>query len=88
MVIVKCSDPAKRLRIEWGQNLAEHLVAAQVSRKELQRRLADLGYEVSLQAVSQWIRGDTSPRPQMQAAVAKVLSVPARSLFPLPQLAS
>ncbi len=80
------SDPAKRLRAEWGQSLEEHLDARNMRRKELVERLKDLGCEVSVQAVGQWVRGETSPRPHMQAAIATVLGVPVRRLFPVERL--
>lgn len=86
------SDPAKRLRLEWAESLAEHMVAVgkltnsdgqAMSRKQLQRALADQGVEVTMQAIGCWLRGETSPRPHHQAALATVFSVPARRLFPI-----
>lgn len=77
------SDPAKRLRSEWSDSLREHLRIAQVSRKELVRRLTEHGCSVSYQAVGQWLRGETSPRPHHQAALAAILRVPVRRLFPI-----
>jgi len=87
MVIVTRGSEAAQLRRHWGQNLQLHLdeaIPEPITRKELQRRLAEIGYEVSLQAISLWLRGEAAPRAAMQAAIAKVLGVPARSLFPLP----
>lgn len=89
MVIVKgaTGDAAERRR-DWGSNLSAFLDEAQVTRKDLQGRLSAVGFDVSLQAISQWCRGQTSPRPEMQAAIGRVLGVPARVLFPLPQVRS
>lgn len=77
------SDPDDRIRAEWGQLLDEHLTTLVVTRKDLRKRLSDIGIEVSDQAIGQWIRGETSPRPSVQAAIAHVLRVPPRSLWPL-----
>lgn len=77
-------DPDKRIRIDWGRSLDEHLEAKGVSRKQLQRSLEEEhNIEVSLQAISLWITGQTAPKPSVQIAIAKVLDVPARRLFPL-----
>lgn len=48
------------------------------TRREVARAL-----NVSVQALSQWERGDTSPTPAMQLAVAEVLEVSWSSLFAL-----
>lgn len=79
----EAADPAKRLRLRWGQSLDEHMRIAGVTRKQLQRALEAEGHEVSLQAIGYWINGDTSPRPLLQGAIATVLKVPVRSLFPI-----
>lgn len=75
--------PAERLRREWADSLAEHLRLRKMSRKEFRNQLEATGCEVSIQAVGQWLRGETSPRPHHQAAIAAVLGVPARRLFPI-----
>lgn len=84
-VVIKIDsrDPATRQRIEWANSLASHMAELKVTRKDLQHRLAEAGYRVSLQAIGMWLRAETSPRPHMQSAIAHVLQVPARSLFPL-----
>lgn len=76
-------DPAKRLRQEWAESLREHLKAAGLSQKQFGRALADQGCKVSQQAISQWLLGETAPRPHHQAACAAALRVPARRLFPI-----
>lgn len=82
------TDPAKKLRREWAESLAEHLETKKISRKDLVARLAVVGCDVSQQAVGQWLRGETSPRPHHQAALAAVLDVPVRRLFPIEAAAS
>jgi transcriptional regulator with XRE-family HTH domain len=81
-------DSNKALRVEWGRNLAEHLAMKGWNRKQLQTELTSIGYPVTHQAISSWISGKTSPRPVMQAAVAKVLGVPHRSIFTAPTVAA
>lgn len=54
------------------------------TRKALQRALLAVGVDVSLQAMSMWFRGETLPKPTTQAALAYVLGVPHRALFPSP----
>lgn len=90
-VIDKTTDPAQRLRNEWAASLGEHMEAwldqdtaeKGMSRKRLQAELAKLGIDVSFQAVCGWLTGAYSPRPHHQAAIAKVLGVPVRRLFPI-----
>lgn len=80
-------NPIKRLRQEWALSLEEHLDAAEMSRKEFRQRLLEQGCDVSLQAISLWLRGECSPRPYHQAAIAAVLRVPVRRLFPIEAVA-
>lgn len=79
-------DPERRIRLQWAESLADHLRTQQISRKELRRRLAGLGVEVTEQGIGAWLRGETAPRPHHQAALGTVLNVPARRLFPLENL--
>ena len=79
----EATDPAVRLRHEWAESLDEHLKTTGVSRKQLQQLLANAGQTVSLQAIGLWLRGETSPRPVIQRAIAQVLHVPVRRLFPI-----
>lgn len=85
-------DPARRLRLEWAESLNDHMAAigkltnpdgAPMSRKQLQHALAERGIEVSMQGIGCWLRGETSPRPHHQAALASIFAVPARRLFPI-----
>lgn len=82
-VVVPDDDPARKLRREWGDSLAEHLDTLKMSRKSFQHALEEAGLKVSHQAISQWIAGETSPRPHYQAVIASVLRVPVRRLFPI-----
>lgn len=77
------SDPSQRLRMEWASSLDEHMTLRSISRKELVACLERVGCKVSVQAVGQWLRGETSPRPHHQAALAACLEVPVRRLFPI-----
>lgn len=77
------ADPAKRLRVRWGQNLADAMEGnGKMTRKQLQRALEAEGLEVSLQAIGYWLKGDTAPRAHHQAVIAKVLKTRAHLLFP------
>jgi hypothetical protein len=78
-------DPDERLRHEWAESLAEHMAEQDVTVKKLRALLVELGpqYEVSRQGIESWLKGATSPRPHMQAALGTVLNVPARRLFPI-----
>lgn len=76
-------DPAKRLRREWAESLAEHMAAVGMTRKQLQHALTEHGVEVTMQGIGCWLRGETSPRPHHQAALSRIFRVPARRLFPI-----
>lgn len=81
-------DPSQRLRQEWADSLAEHMEMRGMSRKALVDCLATAGCNVSVQAVGQWLRAETSPRPHHQAALATCLETPVRRLFPIEAAAS
>lgn len=76
-------SPNKRLRVEWGESLQEHMDAKKLTRKALVAEVARRGHKISVQAVGQWIRGETSPRPHMQSVLAAVFETPVRRLFPI-----
>lgn len=76
-------DATRRLRGEWAESLAEHMKTNGLSRKAVRHRLAEFGVDVSEQAIGYWLRGDTAPRPEHQAALAAVFRVPVRRLFPI-----
>lgn len=77
-------DPDKKLRIIWGERIAEQLVVLEMTPKKFCRLLEDEGgIEVSLQTVYAWLNGSWAPTPTKQAAIAKVLRAPSNRLFPL-----
>ncbi len=77
------ADPDDVIRYEWGVNLSETMAELHVTPKDLQHRLALVGIQVTHQGISMWTTGQRAPRPSVQAAIAHVLSVPSRTLFPL-----
>ena len=79
----EATPPNQRIRDEWAESLADHLTARGWSRKDLRASLLERGVKVTEQAVGQWLRGETSPRPHTQAVIAAVLGVPAHRLFPV-----
>lgn len=84
IVIREPDDRARRLRLRWGQSLAAYMDANSLNRKQLIQRLADEhGIKVSRQAVDQWLKGDTAPRPHVQAALGAIFKAPPHSIFPL-----
>lgn len=77
-------DLAERIRMEWADSLAEHMhLHGEMTRKELRLALARYGVQVSEQAIGCWLRAETAPRPEHQAALASILRVPVRRLFPI-----
>lgn len=76
-------DPDERIRREWAELLTEFLEVAGINRKTLQQRLAAVGVDVTTRAIGQWMTGETSPRPSVQAAIAHVMHVPSRAMWPL-----
>lgn len=83
-VIGGATDPDERIRLEWADSLREHLDHHGLKPKGLVHRLdAEHGITVTRQAVESWLAGKTAPRPATQAAIAAILRVPPRSLFPL-----
>lgn len=77
-------DAGEKIRIEWADQLAEHMrIHDGMSRKRLRQLLADFGANVSEQAIGCWLRAETAPRPEHQAALAAIFRVPVRSLFPI-----
>jgi len=85
--------PEARLRREWGQSLRESMrewtdpanpiEMEGMTVKRLQHELEQrFQLKVSEQAIYSWLAGDYSPRPRHQAAVAAVLGVKVRHLFP------
>lgn len=87
-VVGEAADPELVLRQKWSESLVDHMKAQQppMTSKALSHALADLGVDVSRQAIESWMKGYTSPRPHHQAALGTVFHVPVRSLFPIENL--
>lgn len=77
-------NDSQTLRNEWAAALQEVLADKELTRKDLWRMLWEAGHEVSVQSVHHWCNGTWGPSPFHQAAVAAVLDVPHRILFPVP----
>lgn len=71
-------DPAKRLRKAWGVNIAHLRELRGLTRAELAERVG-----VTEQAVGTWERGESSPRPHLQIAVAEALDCEHGVVFPM-----
>lgn len=71
-------DPAKALRQKHGQKIAEMRSFRSMTREELATAV-----DVTPAAVGMWERGETSPRPHKQIAIARALDVPHAVLFPM-----
>lgn len=65
-----------RLRVLWGRRIAEQRQLHQMSRKALAEKVG-----VTEQAVGAWERGESAPKPGMQAQIAKALIVSWSILF-------
>lgn len=78
-------DPAKRLRQKQGAKLREIRTKFRgLSAAEVAERMNELdGITITQQAISQWERGETTPRPHLQVAVCKVLDVHPSSIWNL-----
>lgn len=84
-VIGGATNPDERIRIEWGQNLAEQMALRELTPKGLAQKIRDEFDEtVSRQAVDAWIAGEYAPRPYMQGVLGALFAIPPRVLFPLP----
>lgn len=71
-------DPARRLRQWHGENIADARKLRGLTRAELAE-----GVGVTEAAVGMWERGETSPRPHHQLAIARLLQTKHRTLFPM-----
>lgn len=88
------TSPADRLRIRWGQTLAELMErqygdrAIKPFRRDLNTVAVQMGFSpVTRQAIDQWLSGRTAPRPQYQAAIARVFRMPAHLIFSVEEVA-
>lgn len=71
-------DPAKRIRQEWGGNIARLRTLRGLTRSALADQVG-----VTEAAVGMWERGETAPRPHIQLAIADALDCDHGVVFPL-----
>lgn len=76
------------IRLDWANRLRDAMQAAGLNGPALAAKLTAAGYPVSRASVGYWQRGVTSPRAHHQAAIAAILCVEPRDLFPLPEVAA
>ena len=78
-------NPAKRLRQKQGKTLRQIRVDfRQLSMVQVVERMSALdGITITQQAISQWERGETTPRPHLKVAICKVLDVHPSSIWNL-----
>lgn len=74
------------LRKLWSESLQEHLESKGLSAKQFHRLLLAAGHDLSLTTVYNWLNGTYAPTAFHQAVISAVLQVPARSLFPVPDV--
>lgn len=79
--------PIERYRQRIASNLSEQMAARGLNRKQLVVALRAEGLDVTPQAVNLWLGGKRTPRPEAQAALAKVLGVRPRTIFDIEQVA-
>jgi hypothetical protein len=84
------TPPAQRRRIVWAQKLEEQMRfvgwvtdTGKVDHKRLHRAVVEAGGRATRQAVEQWLAGKTSPTPENQAVIAKVLRTAPHFIFPV-----
>lgn len=66
----------RRVRLQWGRAIKRQREALHMTQAQLAHELG-----VTAQAVGAWERGETAPRPHLQAAIARVLCVQWAVLF-------
>ena len=78
-------NPAKRLRQKQGALLRQ--IRTEFRRKTVAQVVAAMnaldGITITQQAVSQWERGETTPRPHLKVAICRVLDVHPSSIWNL-----
>lgn len=72
------------IRRTYGERIATARDALGLNRRQLTVRLLAAGVHITPQAIDQWERGLTSPRPGIRRPLALVLDVAADELFALP----
>lgn len=67
---------SRRVRLQWGRAIKAQREALHLTQAQLATEIG-----VTAQAVGAWERGETAPRPHLQAALARVLCVQWAVLF-------
>lgn len=75
------TTPAERIRLRWAATLAALLAQRELTVKQFRHELAAFGCDVTRQAIEQWLKGVTAPRPHHQAAIAAVFRLPVAAIF-------
>jgi transcriptional regulator with XRE-family HTH domain len=73
----------ERRKLLWAEKLRDQLGFFGWSTKRFVYELNEAGCDVTRQAVEQWLAGKSSPSPENQAYVAKVLRSSPHLLFPV-----
>lgn len=81
ITIGKEEDPARRLRVKWGQSIRSCRGIRELSLRQLADRMNDFGCPVTAAAIGMWERGETAPRPHHQVGVCKALGMPHSVVF-------
>lgn len=75
------TPPAQRLRLRWAENLDDELRVLGFSRQQFRQALAEVGCDVTRQAIDQWLAGKTAPRAHHQHAIGLVCRKPPHQIF-------
>lgn len=84
---LEAATPIERYRVRCADRMAEFMAMRGIDEQALRHALRDEGITVTRQAVNLWLNAKRTPRPEAQAAIAKVLGVRPSSLFDLEQVA-
>ena len=76
-------DPAHRLRTSQGAKLRTTRELRGLSQHHVARIMERNGVTITPQAISQWERGETTPRPHMRVAVARALDIAPSTIWNL-----
>jgi transcriptional regulator with XRE-family HTH domain len=74
-------NPRRQLRRAQGRRLRQAREAAGLTLAELVHQLRLQDVKISPQAISQWERGETSPRPELRDAVCRMIGADPSVVF-------